>query len=217
MEKIQWHPGFYSGLELELREYREYLEFNTEYELSRKPLRMDILIIKKSPNVVIDNPLARFYNTYNIIEYKSPSDSLTIDDFYKVIGYSLIFKGLGKTVDEIPKSELSISFYRDSCPRELLQKLSDEGALVEKKESGIYSIGGIIEIPIYIFVVGELEKENYLALKILKKNASERDVRQFATRALALDSPGDRNNIQAVLEVSTAANKGLYTRMKEDE
>ena len=64
MEKIQWHPGFYSGLELELREYREYLEFNTEYELSRKPLRMDILIIKKSPNVVIDNPPARFYNTY---------------------------------------------------------------------------------------------------------------------------------------------------------
>jgi len=34
---------------------------------------------------------------------------------------------------------------------------------------------------------------------------------------LLFDSSGNHNNIQAVLEVSTAANKGLYTRMKEDE
>ena len=217
MEKIQWHPGFYSGLELELREYREYLEFNTEYELSRKPLRMDILIIKKNSNVIIDNPLADFYKTYNIIEYKSPDDGLTIDDFYKVIGYALIYKGLGKTVNKIPKSELSISFYRDSYPRELIQKLHAEGALVEKKKNGIYFIDGIIEIPIYIFVISELDKEHYLALKILKKNASEQDVRQFTSRAWMYASPGDRNNIQAVLEVSTAANMGLYSRIKEDD
>ena len=42
MNKIQRHPAFYSGLELELREYRDYLTFESKYELSRMPLRMDL-------------------------------------------------------------------------------------------------------------------------------------------------------------------------------
>lgn len=217
MEKIQWHPGFYSGLELELRDYKDYLEFQTEYELSRKPLRMDILVIKKNPNVVIDDPLASFYSTHNIVEYKSPSDGLTIDDFYKVIGYALIYKGLGKSKNAILRSEITISFYRDSCPRELIHDLKNEGATVEEVQSGIYSVEGIIDIPIYIFVISLMAPEKYLALKILKKNASEKDIKLFTTQAIQYESQGDRNNIQAVLEVSAAANLNLFDRIKEDD
>ena len=36
--KIQWHPGFVSAMELELREYRKYLDFKKEYNLNKKPL-----------------------------------------------------------------------------------------------------------------------------------------------------------------------------------
>ena len=32
-QKIQWHPGFFAGMELELRNY--HLDFESEHELTR--------------------------------------------------------------------------------------------------------------------------------------------------------------------------------------
>lgn len=46
-EKFQWHPAFYAATELELRENYDDLEFEPEHNLSKAPLQMDLLIIKK--------------------------------------------------------------------------------------------------------------------------------------------------------------------------
>ena len=43
---------------------------------------------------------------YNVIEYKSPTDNLSIDDFYKTLGYACLFKGYGTNVNQIPTNEL---------------------------------------------------------------------------------------------------------------
>ena len=59
--KIQWHQGFYSSIELELREYHDSLVFDTEHELSRNPLRMDMLVIRKNETVDIRNPIYSYY------------------------------------------------------------------------------------------------------------------------------------------------------------
>ena len=48
-EKIQWHPAFYAATELELQEDIEQLELKREYNLSKEPIRIDLLIIKE-PN-----------------------------------------------------------------------------------------------------------------------------------------------------------------------
>ena len=45
--KIQWHPAFCAAAELELRSNKGDLEFKREYNLSKKPLQMDLLIIEK--------------------------------------------------------------------------------------------------------------------------------------------------------------------------
>ena len=47
-ERIAYHPGFYSAAELEFREDADRLEFAREYNLSKEPLRMDMLIILKT-------------------------------------------------------------------------------------------------------------------------------------------------------------------------
>ena len=47
-KKIQWHPGFVAALDLKLRQYREYLQFEKEYNLNTKPLAVDRLVIKKN-------------------------------------------------------------------------------------------------------------------------------------------------------------------------
>ncbi len=48
---------------------------------------MDLLIIKKPANVQIENEIGHIFKKYNVVEYKSPDDSLSIDDFYKTTGY----------------------------------------------------------------------------------------------------------------------------------
>ena len=46
LEKIQWHPAFYAAAGLELMEDIERLEIRPEYNLSKEPIRIDLLIIK---------------------------------------------------------------------------------------------------------------------------------------------------------------------------
>lgn len=69
-ETLQWHPAFYSGIQ---------------------------------------------------IEYKSPTDSLSIDDFYKVYGYACFYKSDTTAVDEIPSEEITITFVCKRFPRNLVE------------------------------------------------------------------------------------------------
>ena len=114
--EIQWHPGFYGAAELELISNKDSLEFQREINLSKMPLQMDLLIIKKLADVEIENEIGRIFKKYNVLEYKSPADGLSIDDYYKTLGYACLYKSLGDTVNQIPAEELTVSVFRDSYP-----------------------------------------------------------------------------------------------------
>lgn len=102
---ISWHPGFYGAAELEFLSNKGDLEFQREYNLSKEPVRMDLLIIKKLSDVRIENELGHIFKKFNVVEYKNPDDALTIDDYYKTVGYACLYKGLGESVDLIPADE----------------------------------------------------------------------------------------------------------------
>ena len=55
IERDHWHPGFLGAMELEFIEYKRDLVFDGEYQLSKEPLRMDLLIIKKRKDAVVEN------------------------------------------------------------------------------------------------------------------------------------------------------------------
>ena len=63
--KIQWHPGFTAAMNLEFEENREDLIFEKEYNLNTKPLEIDLLVIKKDPDVVIVNEIGKLFRGYN--------------------------------------------------------------------------------------------------------------------------------------------------------
>jgi hypothetical protein len=86
-DKTMWHPGFYGAVEVELWQNKADLEFEREYNLGKEPLRTDLLIIKKHADVQIENEIGHIFKRFNIIEYKSPDDAMSIDDYYKTIGY----------------------------------------------------------------------------------------------------------------------------------
>lgn len=88
---LQWHPAFYAGVQIELTEDAENLVFENEHQLGIKPKEIDILIIKKDADVPVRKNIGRIFRKHNIVEYKSPADSLLIDDFYRVYGYTCFF------------------------------------------------------------------------------------------------------------------------------
>ena len=56
---ISWHSGFYGAMELELIAEKGLLEFLREYPLSKEPLRMDMLIIRKQSGQPVANEIGR--------------------------------------------------------------------------------------------------------------------------------------------------------------
>lgn len=213
---IKWHPGFYGGMKLEMKNNNGCFTYEVERVLADEPVRMDMLIIKKTEAVEMDNLIARFFRRHNVVEYKSPGDALTIDDLYKTIGYACLYKGYGKTVNEIPADELTVSIFRHTYPRKLFRELKRLNMDAVCKYPGIYYIDNMNAIPVQIVVIKELEPLEHSSLKILTRNADEDEIREFIKRYASADSPEDRNNADAVLQVSVSANRETYSRIAED-
>lgn len=212
---ISWHPAFCGAMEISLVSDKELFELLREYPLSKEPLRMDLLIMKKqSGTKPMKNEIARRFKTYNIVEYKSPDDELSIDDFYKTIGYACLYKGLGETVNQIPAKELTVSLFRDRYPRSLFQALKKEGFEIRKESEGIYSIQGAVLFDTQIIVTSRLKGDIHRSLRLLSHKIQEEDVRAFAVEVKQMKDPGERNNAEAVLQASIAANRDFYEEMR---
>lgn len=99
---LQWHPAFFADIQIELEAERENLIFENEHQLGTKPMEIDALVIKKKTDIPINKNIGRIFRKYNIIEYKSPTDYISINDFYKVCGYAFFYKADTVIEDEIP-------------------------------------------------------------------------------------------------------------------
>ena len=210
-----WHQGFYGGIGLVFRQWQAGLSFDSEHELSREPLLMDMLIIKKDKGLKIDNPIGRFFRTYNIMEYKSPSDTLSLNGFYKALAYVNLYKALEETRGAIPPNELTLSLFSFHRPRKLFAALRELGAHIYG-EAGIYTVKGFFSLPVQVVVTKELPPGLHLPLRILRPGADKEDVRQFLLERETLTEPGDQNNANAVLQISVAANPELYKELRRE-
>jgi len=207
-EKIQWHPGFFAGMELELKGY--HLDFESEHQLTRGPLYIDILIIRKLTDEKIDNEIGEVFRRHNIVEYKSPGDELSIDVFYKVQAYAGLYKATGEHVNEISADEITVSLVRASYPSEMMKQLEKLGAKILERHPGVYDIQGVGLFPTQVITTNRLRAESHAALRVLTTNAKPDDVRTFVKEAKYLENQGDRHRVDAILQVSVSANKKLY-------
>lgn len=164
---LQWHPAFYAGLQVELKDDASNLIFENEHQLGTKPKAMDILVIKRRKELPVHKNIGRIFRRYNIIEYKSPVDYLSIDDFYKVYGYACFYKSDSSLEDQIPIDEITISLMCSHYPRKLFLYLElNCGYQIQKIEDGIYYIIGD-RFPIQIVCLNQLSENENLWLKCL--------------------------------------------------
>lgn len=203
-DELFWHTALLPAFKLELKAYLEYLRFEAEYHLTTKPLQVDLLIIKKERNVRIDNPIARIFRGYNLVEYKSPAASLSIDEFYRTIVYVLLYK----SIDRLDITDMTLSFIVTMRPNTVLGHIREVWKCpVTESENGICHIGGF-PFPIQVIESKKLSKEDNVFLRNMNVGLDEAAV----AWALRLGKEYPALDISAYVDIITRANK---ERMKE--
>ena len=158
---LQWHPAFFAGIQIEFSEEKEKLIFENEHQLGTKPKQIDVLIIKKESEIELQKNIGKIFRRYNIIEYKSPKDYLSINDFYQVYGYACFFKADTEHANEIKAEEITITFICKKKPEKLIKHLQEERGFRLEGKNGIYIIYGDF-FPMQLIVTLELSKtENF--------------------------------------------------------
>ncbi len=210
MANIHWHLGYYGAAKMELKRDKKSLEFDRESHLTEEALRMDMLVIKKRPAKVISNEVGKIFKKHNIWEFKGFKGSLNIDSYYKAVGYACIYKTRPKRVNEIPKEEVTVTFLRQAYPRDMFKILKEDGVVITEKYPGIYYLTGNVMFDTQVIVVKELDHKKHPALKVITRDADEDDIRRFLDEASLVTEPQELLEVQAVLQVSMAANEKLY-------
>ena len=211
---IQWHQGFRGGIQATLWEYRDCLRFDEEVVLNNGTLQMDMLVLKKDADAVIDNDIGRMFRVHNIIEYKSPEDAMTLDDYCKTLAYTLLYKSNGGA--EIPADQLTATLFRHSYPQKLFRDLENLGARVEEAYPGVYYVSGLVFFPTQVIVGRQLEANAYAMLRAMAPNANAADARNLITASNSNSDPAFRSLTDAVLQVSVAANRNLYEHIRRE-
>lgn len=171
---IQWHPAFLAGLEIEFEAYRDILSIESEYTLNQKARRLDALIIKKPGSQTVKSPIAASFLHYNLIDYKSPIESMNVTNFYKVLSYAYSLPDHFHS-DAI-LSEMTITLVSHHFPAKLVRHIREKilcqrPSPLEKIIPGLYHINmkGRFPFPIQLVILPELPSEEYLWLHCLGK------------------------------------------------
>ena len=174
-EKIKWHPAFAAAIQLEFKEYDEYLEYILEHELTDEPLKIDVVIIKKLKDIEIEKSIGKILRKYNILEYKSPTDYLSIDDYFKVKAYAYLYKALSKGENSIDIDDITITLTSSKKPKKLLDYLKGKGIAVRNISDGLYYIEND-DITTQLIVTKELSDEEMEYLKLLQLEHNDKNV-----------------------------------------
>lgn len=211
---IQWHPAFCSAMELELRENKRDLIYEREHNLSKMPLKIDFLVIKKKPNVIIKNEIGDFFLGNNIFEYKSPNDDINVGTFYKALSYACLYKSEAGNVEEILDTDITVSLVREQKPVKLLKQLAEKYTVTPKAD-GIYRIGGML-FPMQILVTKELNEENHIWVTSLTRTMSRTWAQKLLNNYSALKNDEDKRNADSIVNVASEANIELFKKLIQE-
>jgi len=176
-DRTQWHPAAVMAFRSEFEDYRNALAVEAEYQLTTEPLRIDVLIIKKKRNVVLQKNIGRIFKRYNIVEYKSMDDHVRVGDYHKTHAYARLYAYL----NNVKVKDLSVTFATTRRPVKLLAFLKDQ-LEVRQAEQGIYVVEGEA-YPTQIIVGKELSEKNNFWLANLRKGLTAEQWNKILTAA----------------------------------
>ena len=175
-----------------------------EKELTRKPLRMDFLILRLEEGYRMRSSLGKLLKKHTIVEYKGATDYLSLEDLFKGQAYASLYisSGTGDSAPEsqkdnasseaslseparlglaVPPEEILLMFVCCPYPRKVMQFLQSTSAKVEERTPGVYRFRlGCIDMA--IIVQSRLDSAEYLWIKNLSPNVPPEDFDQMAAQ-----------------------------------
>lgn len=212
--RVDWHSAFVSGLKIELEEYQDILEFQPEYALNSGPRRIDCLVTKAPGSPPISSPIGNYFRQYNLFDYKGPEDTMSVQNYYKVLSYVYSLPEYLAASDIL--EHLTVTLVSHSFPRKLINFLEQkELKALEKIIPGLYNISNR-EFPMRLVILPQLPKEEYLWLHSLTNHLTAAtpvaDLRQAYARHK--DDPDYQNFLTNFIRANLAA-KGSEELMCE--
>lgn len=217
--KIQWHPAFCSAMQLTLFSNADSLDYTREFNLSSKPLQVDLLVINKENDKPVDDEVGRIFRRHNLLEYKSPGDDLNIDTYYKVVGYGCLYKALaGKHVNEIKADDITLTLVRREKPADLLDMLVKTGIEVSSNYPGIYHLHGNTTFETQIISTKELPEKTHIWLRALTRDIDVADATKFVNEMSKFpEGSEERRLADSVLQVTMSANYEVFENLKKED
>ena len=186
--------------------------FENEHQLGTKPKQIDVLIIKKESETRLRKNIGKIFRKYNIIEYKSPEDYISIDDFYQVYGYACFFKADTEKINEIKAEDITITFVCKRKPEKLIKHLQEERGLRLEEKEGIYTIYGDF-FPMQLLLTSELSKTENFWLHYLTDDLK---TVEEANKILGKYEGHQKENLyKSVMNIIVNANRELFKEAKK--
>ncbi len=211
---LQWHMGALSVVEIDLKDYWEYLKFTRDFTLNTKPLEIDMLIIKKDRPVVIDNEIGRIFRQHNIVEYKSEEDALNMSTLLKVEAYACLYQNYETASDRRPYNEITMTLIRESKPVGLFKELQEFGFQVTEEYGGVYYVKGALSFPTQIIVGRELDREKHKWYGMATGKVSEEAMRDAILYASKVEDKRERDLLDSIMDLGMNANKEVVATLK---
>ena len=200
----QYHPPICASLELEFRENKNDIVCEIEHQLNTKPNSIDFLVVKKNANVVMKSGLGAIFKRYNIIEYKSPRDSLGEKVYFRTMGYANLLIAYEK--DNFDMNEVTVTFVRRAKPVKLMKQLREWGFETEEYEPGIYHVKKMGHADMQIIVTRFLGKQ-YKWISKLSDQVELEDVKEMLGDMKSLEDSREIQNAESVFDLMTRLNK----------
>ena len=211
---IQWHSGFYAAMELELTDNKDELVFEQEHILNKKPLQVDLLVIRKQSGVELQNEIGRFFREHNLLEYKNPDDSMNIDTWFKVLGYACLYKSYAGA--KLDAGNVTITLIRERKPKQMLAYFAEQGYKVRQAYEGIYYVEGLRPFCLQIIVGKELDPELHVWLTALTKRMDKDGASRLIGSVQKIKDEAGKRAVEAVVHVALNANQETFEAWRKE-
>ena len=215
-ELAQWHPAFCSATKLELVKNKKDLQYHSEYGINTKPIQIDLLVIKKLKDAVIENQIGKIFKGHNIFEYKSGEDGLNVDTYFKTLAYACLYKAKAPKVDGIDAEDITITMAREGKPVKLFRWFKEHGYTVEEKYEGIFYVNKEGFFDVQILVLKDLDPALHVWLRSLTKKIKQDVAEKLILEINDISEKDDYENADSVLQVAMKANKKMFSGLKEE-
>ena len=150
------------------------IEIFSEDPLGVEPPILDLLVLKKNPELKLTDDIGNFFKEYNIIENKGVNDDININDVFKTQAYAWFYMSAGRLVDEIPWEKVTITAIQFHFPMAAFARLKQMNCKIEELvPNAVWEVSGPpIAFPFRVINASNLG-DDWAALKAVAPGATK--------------------------------------------